>query len=508
MITSTKSSVKRILLSALSVVILLNVTVYSQSNLKNKISQGFSALYNFNFQSADKTFNEIIKNYPNNPAGYHYKSIHYLWYYLDNTNPYYLENFLALSDTAIEKAEILLEKDSTDLFNFYILGSVYANKTFAFTREENYVDAIFAAQKFYGYFNQILSRDSLYYDAYMGIGLYNFAISRAPQTWSWALSLSGVTGDKHVGLDYLETSVKKGKYSSIDSRFYLSQIYSEFLLKYPQAEGILLDLVTWYPKNLLFRFSLANLYLKKYDLKNATKYYKSVIDSRDTVFTQLKNYAGLFLGDILYSQGKYDESRSYLINFLEFSNEDRFKGITALKLGLSHLLEGDSLSALLYFEKTSEGNDDLDDDVFAEKKGEQYLKILPGTYELRLILIKNLIDSGKFGQALDSLENFVNLQISDSLRAEALLYMSEVNYNLGKHKKSLEYAVAVIHFDNCELWVKPFACYYAARVSKDLHSSVDAELFIEYAGNYKNYFYENKLKDKLNFLSFILKEKN
>jgi predicted negative regulator of RcsB-dependent stress response len=488
----------------LFLILIINQSVFSQSILKSKVSQGLGALYNFNFQSADKTFDWLIENYPDNPAGFHFKSLKYLWYYLDNKDEYDLDYFIAYSDTAIEKAEKILVKDSSDIFTIYILGSAYTNKTFAFTRDENYIDAIFSAQNFYNCFNKILSVDSLYYDAYMGIGLYNFAISQAPQTWSWALSLSGVTGDKRVGLDYLQMSSIKGKYSKVDALLYLSQIYSEFLLKYSEAEGVLLDLVTWYPKNLLFRFALANLYLKKYDLRNASKFYKSVVESKDTSFTQLKNYSGLFLGEILYSQGDYDKARPYLSNFLEHSNDEHFKGIASLKLGLSYLFEGDSLSSILYFEKTSNGNDDLDDDVYAEKKGDRYLQNLPGSSELNLMLIKNMIDAGKFNSAIDSLEKFLNLPISDTLRAEAVLYLSDAYYHLARYKKSLEYAVAVFNFDDSELWVKPFACYYAARVSKELHNSVDAELFIEYANNYKNYFYENKLRDKLSFLSFII----
>jgi tetratricopeptide (TPR) repeat protein len=221
----------------------------------------------------------------------------------------------------------------------------------------------------------------------------------------------------------------------------------------------------------------------------------------------LKNHAGLSLGDILYSQGNYENARKYYLSFLELSLDDHFKGITALKMGLSYLFQGDSISALLYFDKTSEGKNDLDEDAFAKIKGEQYLKKLPGSSELRLILIKNLIDAGKFKVAVDSLEDFIELPVSDTLRAEAMLYFSQAYYYSNKFKKSLEYAVAVFNFDDCETWVKPFACYYAARASKDLKNVIDAKLFIEYANNFKDYFYENKLKDKLNFLSFLLDEK-
>ena len=486
---------------------IFNISINPQSKLKNRVSIGLTALYNFNFKTANKTFDDIIKNDPENPSGYHYRSISSLWFYLDGKSEHDLDNFYAYTDTAIEKAEIILDKDSSDVFILYILGSVYANRTFAFTRDENYFDAVFAASKFHSYFNDLLNIDSLYYDAYMGKGLYNFAISQAPQTWNWALSLSGMTGDKQAGLKYLEIAAKKGQLSKIDAKFYLSQIYSEFLLKYNEAKIILDDLNASFPQNLLFRYSLANFYLKKIDLVNALRIYKKVLSSPDTNFIQLKNHAGLSLGDILYSQGNYEDARKYYLSFLELSIDDHFKGITALKMGLSYLFQGDSISALLYFDKTSEGKNDLDEDAFAKIKGEQYLKKLPGSSELRLLLIKNLIDAGKFKVAVDSLEDFIELPVSDTLRAEAMLYFSQAYYYSNKFKKSLEYAVAVFNFDDCETWVKPFACYYAARASKDLKNVIDAKLFIEYANNFKDYFYENKLKDKLNFLSFLLDEK-
>jgi len=481
-----------------------NNPIYSQSDLNSRISIGMESLYNFNFKSSEKIFDNIIKNYPTNPAGYYYKSISHLWFFLDGKDEAELEKFISMSDSSIEKAEELLEKDSTNQFVLFILGSCYVNRTFAFTRNESYFDAVLSARKFHLYFDELLAEDSLYYDAYMSRGIFNFAISQAPQTWSWALNLAGMTGNKQIGLDYLETASTSGRFTKIDAQFYLSQIYSEFLLKYQPAKKILNELNYRFPKNLLFRFALANLQVKTFDLSNASKNYKAVYSSKDTAMIQLKYFAGMALGDILYSKGDYGEARNYYISFIENASDNHFKGMTALKIGLSYLFEGDSLSALLYLDKVSDGNEDLDDDIFARVKGENYLTQLPSSNELKLILIKNMIDAGKFKPAIDSLEKYVDKIISDTLQAEAILYLSDAYYFMGKNKKSLEYAVAVFNFEDCELWVKPFACYYAARASKELKNNVDAEFFIGYANNFNNYFYENKLRDKLSFLSFSM----
>ncbi|MCL4279127.1 MAG: hypothetical protein KJZ60_05490, partial [Ignavibacteriaceae bacterium] len=277
--------------------------------------------------------------------------------------------------------------------------------------------------------------------------------------------------------------------------------------KYAQSKKLLNELIFRFPKNLLFRFALANLQVKTFDLSSASRNYMTIYSSTDTNFIQLKNYSAMLMGNILYAKGDYDESRKYYNRFLEQTVDDHFKSVVALKIGLSHLIEGDSLSALLYFDKTDEGNMDLDDDAYAKKKGEEYLTKLPASNELKLILINNMIDAGKFKAAVDSLEKFIELPVSDTLRAEAILCFSNALFYQGKFKKSLEYAVAVFNFNECELWVKPFACYYAARASKELNNNVDAEFFIGYAGQFRNYYYENKLKDKLSYLSFTLEEK-
>ena len=487
--------------------IFFNKSTYSQSDLNSRISIGMESLYNFNFKSSERIFDNIIKIYPSNPSGYYYKSISHLWFFLDGKDEDELEKFISLTDSAIAKSENILIEDSTDLFVLFILGSCYVNRTFAHTRNESYFDAVLSARKFHLYFDELLSNDSLYYDAYMSKGIFNFAISQAPQTWSWALNLAGMTGDKQIGLDYLETAASYGRFTKIDAQFYLSQIYSEFLLRYQPAKRILNNLVSRFPKNSLFRYALANLQVKTFDLYGAMNNYKAVYNSKDTTMMQLKYFAGMMLGEVLYSKGNYREARDYYINFIENASDDHFKGITALKTGLSFLFEGDSLSALLYFDKVSGGNKDLDDDIYAEVRSERYLNELPSENEIKLILIKKMIDAGNFKSAVDSLEEYLEKSISDTLRAEAILYLSEAYYFLGRYKKSLEYAVAIFNFEDCELWVKPFACYYAARASKELKNEVDAEFFIGYANNFNNYFYENKLRDKLSFLAFTLKEK-
>jgi hypothetical protein len=85
-----------------------------------------------------------------------------------------------------------------------------------------------------------------------------------------------------------------------------------------------------------------------------------------------------------------------------------------------------------------------------------------------------------------------------------MLHISEAYYRSGKFKQSFEYAVGLLNFEHCETWVKAFACYYAARASMALNNFEDAKLFVDYASNYSDFFFENKLTDRLNALLYEL----
>lgn len=488
----------------ISLLLPFSLSVNAQVKSLNKISSGLTSLYNFNFNASDKAFNDFIRANPEHPAGFYFKSIKFLWYYLDNKNEEYLNSFFAYTDTALKKFEKRIDKDSADIFSYFICSSVYYQRAVVYTRGEDYLSALWAVKTFNYYVEKILSLDSLYFDAFMCLGLYNFAISQAPHSWRWALDLTGIEGDRKIGLDYLKQASKKGKFTRVDAEFYLSQIDVEFFQNYREAEKYLKSLCANYPRNLLFRYSLGNLQVKKYDLKSAVKSYEAVLRSDDSVFTQLKNYSLMSLGDVFYTLNNFDSAKTFYRIFLENSIDDHLKGMTALKLGLCYMFSGDTAQAINYFELADDGNLDLDEDVYAKMKGEEYIEDLPDSLDLRFIRYKNILDSGKFKTAIDSLESLNQLFISDSLRAELMLNISEAYFHLGKYRKSLEYAVSLLSLQQCETRIKAFACYYAARASIALKKFDDAKLFIKYASNYKDFSYENKLTDRLNALLYQL----
>ena len=51
---------------------------------EKQLLKGLDAAFKFDFERSEKIFSSIIEQYPDAPSGYHFKSISYLWKYLDN----------------------------------------------------------------------------------------------------------------------------------------------------------------------------------------------------------------------------------------------------------------------------------------------------------------------------------------------------------------------------------------------------------------------------------------
>ena len=303
-----------------------------------------------------------------------------------------------------------------------------------------------------------------FYDAFLGLGLYNFALSQIPSTLEWAANLVGITADKELGLRYVNQTVKKGKLSKIDAQYYLSQLYSRVIVDHPAAKELLNNLVKRYPKNLLFNFSLAWVEYELRDLDKAEKYLRFVINANDSLYPFVVSNSNYLLGNVFFARNQFDSAKVYYQNYLKLSINDDYKGFSNYQIGLCDEITGNRKEAVKYFEKSSDGNSDIEEDLFAERKGDEFEERKLTADEIRLIKLSNLIKQNKLAGAKDSLEKFIKQKnITNDLKAEALLYLSQISYKQKRYQESLDYAVDCIQTEiENERWVHAYAYYVGA----------------------------------------------
>jgi tetratricopeptide (TPR) repeat protein len=495
---------KRILLSVvLSCCLLLNN--YAQQASDNQIQVGLDKIYNFNWDDGFKIFNSIIQKNPADPRGYHYKSIIFLWHYLGNLNEVYLDSFTYYSDKAIELSEVKgRQKPSAELS--YLLGSVYYNKSIAEARSGNYLQALWTSNQMKSNLEDAVKIKPEFYDAYLGLGLYNFALSQIPSTLEWAANLVGITADKELGLDYVKKTTQKGKLSKVDAQYYLSQLYARVIVDHTSAKEILNNLVRRYPKNLLFNFSLAWVEFELNELNNAEKHLRYVINSNDKLYPFVSSNSNYLLGNVFFARNQFDSSRVYYQNYLKTAINDDYKGFANLRIGLCYELTGNRKEAVKYYDKSSNGNADIEEDLYAERKGNEFEDKKLSTNDIRLIKITNLIKQNKLDAAEDSLQKFLEQnKISNDQKAEATFHLCEVNYKQRQYAKALDFVVECINIPvEQERWVHAYAHYFGAWISYQQKKFVDAKLFMLQIDEIGEFDFRNSLENKIYTLQRLL----
>jgi tetratricopeptide (TPR) repeat protein len=478
--------------------LLISSFSFAQTDIERGVLKGLDNCYNFRWGKADDEFQKLIDKYPDDLRGYHYKSTISLWYYLSSKSPDDYQNFVRYSDLALEKGVKQLDNDPDNEIILYTLGTAYSSRAIVFAKAESYLNAAWASKKSESYLNDALKINPKRADAYLGLGLYNFAVGQIPSGFKWALSLAGIKGNKELGIHYLRKAANEGYFSKTEASYYLSQIYSESLNNYEMAANFLKPLVRKYPDNLLFNYSMGVLEIKRKNLSQADRIISKILRTNETNFKELIYFSNFLMGDIYFKENNFNSAKEYYLKFITSYDQKDYKGIASYRLGVCYELTSDRFTAVLYFNQADKGNMDLDDDIYAKRMGSVFAKRSIASTETEVLKASNMIDQGRFKEAIDNLNICLDQIKSDRMKAEANYYISTAFFFLGKYEEAIKFANVSRGFNSSEeSWIKPFADYYIAQCMLKLNKKDDAQKMIEEAEDFNNYDYQNKLKNLL-----------
>lgn len=496
----------KIFLETISLLLIISFLIFSKTGNKeetinNLIKEGQKYSYNFELDKASKIFDSIIKTYPDDPRGYYYKSTIYLWSYLGNAEKQNFESFVNYSSIAIDKTKNALKKDENNETFTYILGSIYGYRAIAFSKADKFLDMIWASQKSNSYLNDAIKINPNNYDAYMGIGLFKFALSQVPSSFKWALNMIGFDADQVKGLKYISLTAEKGEFSKTEAEYYLAHIYSEFFMDFEKASSHLNSLIKKYPSNILFLYSSAVVEIKQRDLLNAEKVLQKLVKQKNPRFKQIISLSDFLLGDVYFRKNEFDKAVEYYERFTKTSAEKDYKGIANYRRALSYELLDSTGLADEYFSAARNGNLNLDDDLYAKRKAEHYIKFGITEIEKNIIKFSNLVEAGNYKKAVDSLKTLLTESEQSEFIWSIYFYLAEALSGLEQFEESLDYCAKLYNIDQKnERWIEPFVHYISALNYYMLNNINKAKEHINRAEKYSDYDYQNKLQGKINNL--------
>lgn len=464
-----------------------------------QIQSTVSKIYNFNFGKANSELDAFSERYPTDYRGYYYKSMMHLWFFLGSLNEAYKDSFDFYSDkvnSIIEKTNS--DKQSDTVKNLFWLGMIEYNKSVASARANDFASAVLSLKNMRNRLEEVIRLKPEFYDAYLPIGLSNFAFAEVPAALKWAANLVGFNSNKELGLQYLKLVSDKGSILKTDAQFYLSQIYTRVIIDYQEANNILSKLKKVYPKNLLFNYSFALIKYELNDLNSSEKILRNILSSNDKIFTYVISNSHLLLANLFFAKEQYDSALVHYNLFRDLRVNNDYTGFANLMTGICYELLGNRNQAIRYYEKSDEGNKDLDEDIYAERLGKLLIS-KPINDEFKFILhIKNLIRQNKLKDAEEKLKNVLSEnRYSTKVKSESYLLLSDIYLINKKFEDALENSLQCIKLNaSKENTITANSYYNAAVALVNLSHENEAIDYLDKIEQIDDFDFQTSLKNK------------
>ena len=212
------------------------------------LDQGLWWLYHLQYDQARKLFDQYTTANPNDPAGYFYKTAADWWQLaqqFDKNLPEIQHRMEMDYQDTVRVAEVLLSTTSEKDVKTKGLACLYAGGAEGLqgrwlVTQKQWVSAYFMGKKGHKMLKRALAYDPTLYDAYLGLGIYDYFTDTLGGVQKVLAALL-IHGDRKRGLQELQWAIDKGQHSRVEAMMFLIEIYTweehtpKLALPYAQA---------------------------------------------------------------------------------------------------------------------------------------------------------------------------------------------------------------------------------------------------------------------------------
>ena len=240
---------------------------------------GLDALYNIDYDKANRDFKEIVQLFPNHPGGYQllaariwiktlyesrrlqtslYSSESFYTNGDDKVDPKIVTEFRNFTREAKRLAEAKLKQEPKNIEAMDFLANTEGLKAaFEEAVERRHIAALRDGNDAVNLHREVLKLDPKYVDAQITIGLYEYVVGSLPLMVKVIAGATGFRGSKKRGLALLEQVAKEGRWAQDDAKSVLILLYRREK-RYEDVLKLARELSAKYPRNYLLRLEAAD----------------------------------------------------------------------------------------------------------------------------------------------------------------------------------------------------------------------------------------------------------
>ena len=329
------------------------------------VVKGIRQIYSIEFKQAEKTFNKLIADYPNHPAGKFFLAMTDWWrILLDTSTEQRDELFFEKIEEVIEHCDKILDEDPENIDALFFKGGAIGFRGRLSALRKSWLSAADDGRGALPLVEEAGELDPDNVDVKLGFGIYNYYASVIPDQFPIVkpLMIFLPSGDKGLGLKQLKDVAQNGKYTKYEARYFLMTLYYKYEKNYDAAEEYSKMLNDDFPKNPVFEKWRGRIAMKKGDVILADSIFKSILwkgEKRYPGYNTLraKREANYYVGYNYRNLDMYDTAQVYLekcINYslkLDKDEESGFLINATLYLGTIKEMSEEYAAAKMYYER-------------------------------------------------------------------------------------------------------------------------------------------------------------
>jgi tetratricopeptide (TPR) repeat protein len=271
---------------------------------------GVEALYNLDYEQAQKDFKEIVRLYPTHPAGpqllaarvwiktlYESRRLQSSLYSSesfyssgdDKVDPKIITEFRNLTREAKRLADARLKQNPKDIEALYWLGAEEGLKaSFEEAVERRHYAALRDGNDSVEHHREALTIDPNFIDVGITIGLYEYAVGSLPLPIKVVAGVTGFRGSKKKGLAMIERVATEGNWARDDARTLLIVLYTREK-RFIEALGHARELSSKYPRNYLFRLEAADALVSQAEVERKNKNVAAAVRAEREAFATFED---------------------------------------------------------------------------------------------------------------------------------------------------------------------------------------------------------------------------
>jgi hypothetical protein len=246
---------------AILLVILLGQDAWARDFQRDRyahelISQISRATLNTEYEKAIDRTRELINQYPREPLPrflltsiYMYMLRSYWDFPMDEKFGIYGREFEA---AAAEARRVCDEYPAQDAMVYYVRGMVLGEEGMVHLQKKEYVEAYFKGKAGVAALEKSLAMDPKNYDAYLGLGMFEYYCSKFSGLTKILAWIVGFNGNSEKGIEYVTKAMNYGRYAEGPAKVFLAYVLIEFENKLDEGVKLASALRAQYPRNYIF----------------------------------------------------------------------------------------------------------------------------------------------------------------------------------------------------------------------------------------------------------------